>query len=470
MGNKGKSLINNTLIYAVGNIGTRLISFLIVPIYTFFLTKEELGYYDLILSGLSLVVPIVSFQLETAVLRWMLDSEEEGLQKKIVTNSFLIAGVNILVVSLLYFVLLQFVPLKYSFLIWLLASFQIFNRLVLQVVRGMGDNWLYMISGVSYSLLYLILNFILIVLLKYKVEGVLLSAIIATGVITAILFFKKKLISLFDKDVKDKALQKEFINFSLPLIPNSISWWAISGANRYIIFIFIGASANGLFSISAKFSAIIIMINGIFSLAWQESAITNYKNDVNYYSKIFKKYVYIFIPTVLLLLPTIKFLMRFVVQQEFMESWNYIPLLMISSIFSAFSSFLGVGYLVSKNTKGSFYSVAIGGIVTILVSLFLVPYIDLWGAATALVIGYLVVFFVRVVHVRKYFRITYPIKFLSISLVLYLLIWKVLNYENIFIEISLGIAVSVFTVVLNKTLINNILKNTIKARFFKKRA
>ena len=72
------------MIYSIGNLGSRLISFFMVPIYTFFLTTEELGYYDIIISSISIVVPIISLQMETVVLRWMLDSNNAVRHKQII--------------------------------------------------------------------------------------------------------------------------------------------------------------------------------------------------------------------------------------------------------------------------------------------------------------------------------------------------------------------------------------------------
>ena len=66
IGNKSKELVKGTLIYAIGSFGSKILSLLIVPLYTFFIVPEELGNYDLILTTVNLLIPIITLQITGA--------------------------------------------------------------------------------------------------------------------------------------------------------------------------------------------------------------------------------------------------------------------------------------------------------------------------------------------------------------------------------------------------------------------
>lgn len=76
--NRKKELLKNTVVIGIGNIFTKAISFLLVPLFTLWLTTKQYGDYDLLYSYISLVVPAITLQLEQAVLRFTLDDKEKG--------------------------------------------------------------------------------------------------------------------------------------------------------------------------------------------------------------------------------------------------------------------------------------------------------------------------------------------------------------------------------------------------------
>ena len=75
---KNKYLLKNTVIFAIGNIATRLLSFLLVPLYTNVLTTEEFGIIDLLCTICSFIIPIFSFNIIEAVLRFSLDKNSKN--------------------------------------------------------------------------------------------------------------------------------------------------------------------------------------------------------------------------------------------------------------------------------------------------------------------------------------------------------------------------------------------------------
>ena len=88
--NREKQLVKNTVIITIGKICTQMISFFLLPLYTSILTTEEYGVVDLLNTLVSLFIPIVTFQIEQAVFRYLIDArnDEEKTSKVISTTVF----------------------------------------------------------------------------------------------------------------------------------------------------------------------------------------------------------------------------------------------------------------------------------------------------------------------------------------------------------------------------------------------
>lgn len=80
---KEKQLIRNTIIYAIGNLGSKLLTFLLLPIYTAYLLESEYGSFDLIVNTVSLILPIITFQVTDGIYRFILGEEDN---KKVKTG------------------------------------------------------------------------------------------------------------------------------------------------------------------------------------------------------------------------------------------------------------------------------------------------------------------------------------------------------------------------------------------------
>ena len=74
---KEKQLLKNTIIVTIGKISTQLITFLLLPVYTAVLTKEEYGVVDLLNTLVSLFLPIVTLQVEQGLFRYLIDCRNE---------------------------------------------------------------------------------------------------------------------------------------------------------------------------------------------------------------------------------------------------------------------------------------------------------------------------------------------------------------------------------------------------------
>ncbi|SFW65311.1 Membrane protein involved in the export of O-antigen and teichoic acid [Sinomicrobium oceani] len=406
----------------IGNFSSRIISFVLVFFMTYFLTKKEMGEYDLILTTISLIVPCVSLQFDSSLLRWLLDKNEKNRKKEIFKNVFFVIGVNIIIYSIFYFIISYYVNFNYKLHIYILSLFMILYPLVQQGTRGEGRNKLYAFSSVFYSFLFVGFTISFLYLFNLKVEGILMGNILAISIIIIFLFIKNNWIDYIGLKGYDKYLIKDMIKYSLPLLPNTLSWWLIGSATRYVILLYLGVDDNGVFAISYKYPTIILMLSNVFTLAWQEKAIITSENSgsMDVFSSVLKKYIKLLLGALIVLTCMSKFLMGFV-DANFFEAWKYIPILLYAVFLKAISAFYGVGYLTTKKTRGVFYSSLIGGIITIALSFILTPLIGLYGVSISILAGYFILLVLRINDMKKLIKINFPYDWFVILTIIYIL-------------------------------------------------
>lgn len=444
-----------TVLYTVGNLASKVIGFAMFFVYTYYIDRGTLGYFDLILTSINWITPLVSLQLYDAVLRWTFQSRDEDTLKQIVTGSTIILLISLSLFSVIYFIAIHFFNIKYNFLIFLLIIVQSIYPVVLQLSRGLGRNRVYVLSGIFFSIVYMVGTLFTLIVLKLKIEGLLIANIIAVVAVVIFLIVNLDIVRLFNLKHLNKSFNKQMIRYSLPLIPNTLSWWAISTADRFIILYYLGASFNGLFAIAIKFPTMLMMFSSIFNMAWQEKAIKTYEDPGrdSYYSSTFKTYFTLLFSAIAVLIAVSKPIIKIGAQASYYDSWKLIPFLFLAVGFQSLSSFYGTGYLSSKDTKGALTTTIYGAVVTIGANFLLIPFIGLMGSSISIFLGYLTMYIVRIFQTRRYFHIKLPVREFCITLVLIVISSLVTLSENIIVLIANVVVMGLLFLFLNKDMI-----------------
>lgn len=435
MDEKVKSLLNNTLIYTIGNFGSKILTFALLPLYSYYLNKSEFGSYDLIITTITLGVPIVSFQFSDAIFRWLINHEKENNNKIIVVSNGLIVLLFSLIVSILvYLVVVSIYPIQNAFLVYILFLVSIIYPVIQQIIRGLSLNKLFAFSGVLYSFFLLLSTLIFVVILNLELKGLILASIFANFFAILFLVFKGKILVYFTINKISFQEIKIMFAYSWPLIPNTISWWLVNSANKYLILYYLGTDNNGIFGLANRFPALLVMINSIFMLAWQESAITNFDNEdrQKYFSKIIDGLFWIQIVASSLFAISSEWIVKYFISSEFYESWQLMPFLFFGVAFSTFAGFYGTFYLSAKKTKGALYSSVLGGVINVTICYLFIQKFGLQIVSIATFIGYFVLFVFRVFHSKNMVQINYNNKsIIMLSIILYSSILVSLSYYSV---------------------------------------
>lgn len=425
---KSKALITGTLIYAVGNLGTKLLSFIIVPLYTYYINPSDMGEYDLVNTTISLLTPLLTLQIMDAAYAWMKRNENKAQDYIAAVYKFLFftSIVSIIIILTINY----FFPIKYCYyMVTLLTISRIFGALQ-KMLRGLNNQRLFTISGIIYTAIFLLLNLFQIIILKQGVEALFQSAIISYSICIVLLFILEKRLRKINLKTNSISIQKEMLKFSIPLVPNQLNWWIINSIDRYIIKFFLGSESNGIFAIAHKFPSLLQLLFNIFYFSWQDTAIVDDdKNSGKFYTKVFRIYYQLSFTFLVFLIPFTKLFILIAMDKSYHSAINYTAFLYLGTVFQAFSSFFGIGYLKSNKTSKAATTSIYSAIINAVINLAFIKIIGLYAASISTFIAFLVMFIVRVIHTRK----TMPIKI------------NVLEFISLFI-VSLAVVIaSIFT-------------------------
>lgn len=463
-------LAKNTLIVAAGKMSTQIVSFLLVPLYTFFLTPYEYGYIDLIITYIVLLTPIITLQLDRAAFRFLIDSRNSEIEKKRVISSTISTVCAILSFALIIsLVISNFVSIKYLGLIIISIIVMIFSNLFMQLARGLGQNKKFAFANIIGSGATLIANIILVFILHMGITGIFISMILSNAVILLYILLSLKLFHYISYKSIDKKTNKELIHYALPLVPSGISWWVINVSDRTIISIFISVAANGIYAIANKYAAIFNAIFSIFDMTWTESASMhiNSKDKNEFFSEVFNTTIRLFGSLGLLLIALLPLIFNLIINNKFSEAFFYIPILIVASLMSAIVSQYSAIYVAKKLTKKVLTTSISAAIINISLNLILINYIGLYAAALSTIAAFLVMAIFRHFDTKKYVQITYANHILLKLMVSYAYVIYLYYLNNPILNIINIISVTLITFTLNrdfikatkKQLINKFKKN-----------
>lgn len=451
--NKKKQLAKNTIIIFFGRVCTQLISFFLLPLYTSYLATKEYGTVDLIQTYVTLLVPIITLELEMSIFRFLIDSRKSVKEtNKLISNNFFILGISLSIFSILYIIVSSFVTIPYRWLILVDIIVCVLSGNFLQVARGFGKTLDYAISCILTGLTTVISNIILICFVHMQADGMIISMALANFICSLYLFIRLKLYSKINFKIVDFKQIKEMYKYSLPLIPNSISWWIINVSDRSIISIVLGASANGLYAISNKFPTIISSLTGVFNLSWSESAALhiNSSDRDEFFSDITNTILRLFMALGVGMLACMPFVFPILIDVKYNDAYNYIPFLVLGTVFNVAICLYSQVYLAKKLSKQVASTAIVGAIINILINVIFIKQIGLYAAAISTMISYFVMMVYRHFDLKKYVNIKIEKKLIIESIIIYTFTLLIYYQKSIILHVICLLIVCIYAFITNK--------------------
>lgn len=406
MTSRYKTLLKDTLIFGLGNLGTKLILFLMVPLYTNYMSDAEYGIADLVFTIAQLMAPFLSVVIFDAIIRFGL-SERERKEDIILVGVTVWGIAAVLGLALTPAVGLYKAMAEWKWYLYIYVISNIADSIGYCYLKAKGKNKAYALLSVLQTALMASLNVFFLVYRSMGIRGYLLAYILSEIVIDVCLIITADIINDLKKARFDRDLFKRMILFSSPLILNNVSWWVIQSSDKVMVEAMISAAALGIYTAAAKIPALINVMVTIFQQAWGISAVKEYEssNDRQYYSTVLR-YLFLFISGACIFFVAImKVFMSHYVGKDFIDAWHYVPLLLVSAVFAGIAGYFGSMYSALKKSVNNMLSTATAAAVNIIFNFLLIPSMGIWGAVIGTLIAYITIAFFRLFDVKRFVHI-----------------------------------------------------------------
>lgn len=435
---KYKNLFSDSLAFMISNFASKILVFLLIPLYTSVLTTRDYGIADLLNNTVNVLYPILTLSIMESTLRFACDKTSD--KEEVLSNSLLLIVISEILVLGATPIVKYIDSGIYSYWMWFAAIFGGFNlhQIVTQYAKGIGKTKIFAISGVIHTLIIIISNIIGLLILKMGLNAYLTSIVLGYFLTTIYIVVAAKI--KIKKWHINISLLKKMLLFSIPTIPTIIAWWVSVSADKYIIIAYLGVSMSGIYSVAYKIPSIMTLFTNIFSSAWTISVIQNVddKDNASYQTTVYKYFVIFNVLFCSVLILFSEFLGKILFAKDFYIAWKCVPMLLVAYLFSGLSGFLASSFRAAKYTKGLLFSTTLGALVNIILNFIVIKHYGIMGAAVTTMLGFAVTFYMRSQTIKKIVDI--KMNLLKDSIAYLLLIIQAVVIGN---EIRYGIIIGI---------------------------
>ena len=407
--NRYRYLLKNIGLLTLSSFSTKLLSFFLVPLYTNILSTTEYGTYDLFNTTIGVLLPILTLNIQEAVMRFSIDSKYDRKSIVTVTARFFILSNLIVILGLWvnYTFVFSVIAKQYAIFFFLMFLSQSLSGMITMYVRGIDKISDLSFSSVIASVITICLNVSFLAFLHWGLVGYFMANIIGPMVQSLYLIVKAHILGDIHLEQAYQSEKNEMVNYSKPLIANSIEWWVKNASDRYIVVFFCGLAENGIYSVASKIPSILNIFQTIFNQAWTLSAVKDFDpEDKNgFFTNTYKSYNCIMVFLCSGIIVFNKLLASFLYAKDFYVAWKYVPWLTIAIVFGAMSGYIGGIFAAVKDSKIFAKSTVCGAITNVILNLILTPIMGPLGAAIATAVSYFEVWIFRYLQSRRYIRI-----------------------------------------------------------------
>lgn len=404
---KYKYFLKNTALLMLSGFSSKILIFLMVPIYTSVLTTSEFGASDIITTTVSLLLPILSLNICEAIMRFAMDkqyntTEVVSVGLRYVTAAVLIAGAAIAANCIL---VVWDVLAEYALYTFLFFTSHLIYQFSTQLAKGLEDVAGIAIAGILSTVLTIGLLLLLLLRMGMHLDGFFMAYILGYFVPSGFLLCRIKLHKYLKLSV-NRAVQTAMVRYSFPLIFNTLGWWVNNVSDRYIVTWLCGLSINGIYSVSYKIPSILNAFQNLFHQAWQISAIKEHdgENETGFYQEMLinANALMALMCSIVILLS--KVFARFLYAKDFYAAWMFVPMLLLSSTINNASGVIGPILSARNDTKSLARAAWYGAVTNVVLNFVLVYFLGAQGAAIATAISSLAIFECRVHDTKDIFH------------------------------------------------------------------
>lgn len=405
--NRSKKILKDILIYGIGNLGSRLLTFLLIPIYTFYVKPSEFGYYDLAMNVIFVLMPFLTLQMKESVFRFLIDNDNTQTREYVITTTYKLIGIMVAISTVLGAIVNHFHPIKYFWLIAFTLYLFSWYDVQMQVVRGLKHTKMFVVISILTSSLIALFSYLFLVWMDFGIAGIFLANILSRLVSIIVIEIATPTYRVYLKLKQKLSFKNELVEYSLPLLPNVLCWSVISYSAPFFIQHYLGLEMNGIFAVALKFSTVLVILSSIFHQAWQETAVREFdKPDSSiFFSKLFNYYFSLIVTVAITFVFVLKVFKGLLIQEAYSESVQFVYVLAIGVCFYAVIYFIEFIYHCNKMPKLLLPAIFITTLFNIAANWLGVTLLGIWGIVFANLFTWVFLFILRFIKVQQYVRI-----------------------------------------------------------------
>ncbi|WP_237663003.1 lipopolysaccharide biosynthesis protein [Sutcliffiella horikoshii] len=400
MFNHLKRLGGDSLLYALMNVGTKLIAFLMLPIYTTYLSPSEMGVFENVDALISILIFVVIFGTDNALAYYFYNTNDEKertelFQTALYFRVIIAVGFNLIFIffgEYISTILLGTPDYKYIFfLAGTVLIVETIITLVLTYYRFQFKSKKVVFTTVAKLAFVAILSYLFLKYSDLQVSSIYLGRLIS--VIIIVLVLVPSLIKMFSFKF-NKEILKKLVVYGAPLVPASVAFWIITFSNRFFLTTFESLNSVGIYGVAIKFATVISLLTSSVQMAWRpySMSIKDNSNAKQIYSTLFLLILIIGMTGLLGIATVIPLVMEFMIKDPaYAEASRYIAILSLGSFLSFYYLIISIGLFFNKKTGVISIYVGISAVISVVLNILLIPVFSIWGAVIALIASYLFV-------------------------------------------------------------------------------
>ncbi len=455
-------LIKSSGIYGMVQILQKSIGLILIPIYTSLLSPNEKGITDVITTIVAFLSIFYSVSINSAVVRFYVDYKEDKKKLKdfwgtcitfVIINSVVLT--TIIIIFKKYIIMpiasgIDFYP--YILLGMISITLNPIYTVFQSTLQAKEDSRKYALNNLSYFFVNLGLNLILIIVLRLGALGSLLAL-----AITDIIFFIYTAINFLPTITLkiDKDYLKSALKYSLPLLPHSLSGWAVSMIDRLFLNGMVSRAATSIYSTAAQFGNIINVLTSAINQAYVPWFFDRMKEKDKNENEIVKMaelltIVYCFLALGMSLLGPEIF--KLVVNRRYYEGWKVIPFISFAFVFNGiYYFFVNPLFYNKRGVKFIAIGTFTGAFLNSILNIIMIPIFGGVGAGIASLLSMMVSCILVYIISKKIepikFNIIKMFSFAIVFLLISLLSFKI-NIENLLLSIGIKFLIILVMVIL----------------------
>lgn len=430
---KIKNTLKHTAIYSLGNISTKLIGIVLLPLYTAHITVAEYGVLGILEITIMILTQVLILGQTQAILRFHnLEEYKEKRKSTLFTIFIFLFAIGLLInivgqsctskLSSLFSKPTDFAI--YFRLCFVIIFLRIINNLFLSVLRAKEKSVFYAIANTIKFIIILGFNIYFVAFAKIGVKGILYSYLIGDGVLFLILCpnMISKMIPKFDSKIF-----KAVLFFGFPLVFSGLAHMLLNMGDRYILKLLVDYKAVGLYNLGYKVAGVLNMfLIQSFSLASLPIAYKIYgkKGDKRYFSKMHTYFVFVLCWAGLgLSLFSKEVIKLLALNPDYWAAYTVVPVIVLAYVFAGGKSVTSLGMYLTGKTRFIAYNTIFAMLLNIGLNFLLVPKYGMMGAAIATLIAFIALYIITQIVSNRFYKIPFEnrkiLDLLLLSIVLY---------------------------------------------------